>query len=197
MRAYQYSKEYIKVTQLVSGCWSYETKQKSPAKGQWRLGEGESILSHSLRAACPCYWSTLKDAASFHEVIVASLIKAKSTSISITVMGTSRLSAAWLPPSRWASLGPADTGRCLACQTNEGVLDCLSNLCWTSGAPSCSNSARINLEAPFPANTTWSGPASPKPKLASRCVSRGSKHFRTRRAGVNLLTSNTPGTTQS
>lgn len=35
-----------------------------------------------------------------------------------------------------------------------------------------------------PANTTWSGLASPKQKLASSCLSWGSKHFRTRRAGV-------------
>lgn len=95
--------------------------------------------------------------------------------------------AVWLPgcPPGWASLQPADTWQRLACQTNEGLLTVYPTSAELQGPPHLAILPRLIWKFPSPANTTWSSLASLKQKLASGCLSRGSKYFRTRRAGVN------------
>ena len=95
--------------------------------------------------------------------------------------------AVWLPgcPPGWASLQPVDTWQRLACQTNEGLLTVYPTSAELQGPPHLAILPRLIWKFPSPANTTWSSLASLKQKLASGCLSLGSKHFRTRRAGVN------------
>lgn len=67
----------------------------------------------------------------------------------------------------------------------RGLLTVYPTSAELQGPPHLAILPRLIWKFPSPANTTWASLASLKQKLASGCLSRGSKHFRTGRAGVN------------